>query len=90
MRSIKWLSTAILFSAVNFVLFADEKSIDSCVNRVPKNEFCFFSPCYFIGSSFFMLGNFIPDDPNPPDFVQLNFGYRITPKDVISIEAKTW
>jgi hypothetical protein len=45
---------------------------------------------YFIGSSFFMLGNFIPDDPNLPDFVQLNFGYRITPKDVISLEAKTW
>lgn len=45
---------------------------------------------YFIGSSFFILANFIPDDPNPPDFIQLNFGYRITPKDVISLEAKTW
>lgn len=45
---------------------------------------------FFIGSSLFMLGNFIPKDPNPPDFVQLNFGYRITPKDVVSIEAKTW
>lgn len=45
---------------------------------------------FFVGSTLFMLGNLIPDDPNPPDFVQLNFGYRITPKDVISIEAKTW
>lgn len=45
---------------------------------------------FFIGSSFFILGNFIPDDPNPPDFIQLNFGYRISPKDVISLEAKTW
>jgi hypothetical protein len=45
---------------------------------------------YFIGSSFTMLGNFIPDDPNPPDFVQLNIGYRITRKDVFSLEAKTW
>lgn len=44
---------------------------------------------YFVGSSFFILGNLIPDD-NPPDFAQLNFGYRITPKDVVSIEAKTW
>ncbi|MFC4874304.1 hypothetical protein [Negadavirga shengliensis] len=43
-----------------------------------------------MGSTFFMLGNFIPDDPNPPGFVQLNFGYRISPKDVISLEAKTW
>lgn len=45
---------------------------------------------FFIGSTLFMLGNLTPDDPNPPDFVQLNFGYRLTPKDVISIEAKTW
>ena len=35
-----------------------------------------------------MLGNLIPDDPNPPKFFQLNVGYRITPKDVVSIEFK--
>lgn len=35
-----------------------------------------------------MLGNLIPK--NRPDFIQLNFGYRITPKDAVSIEAKTW
>jgi hypothetical protein len=45
---------------------------------------------FYVGSSFFILLNFIPDDPNPPDFVQLNVGYRITPKNVISMEAKTW
>jgi hypothetical protein len=45
---------------------------------------------FFVGSTLWLLGNFIPDDPNPPDFVQLNFGYRITPKDVVSLEAKTW
>ncbi|WP_027418175.1 hypothetical protein [Crocinitomix catalasitica] len=43
---------------------------------------------YFIGSTLFMLGNFLPT--NKPDFVQLNLGYRITPKDVISVELKTW
>ncbi|GLR18050.1 hypothetical protein [Portibacter lacus] len=43
---------------------------------------------YFIGSTFFMLGNLLPQ--NKPDFVQLNLGYRITPKDVVSIEVKTW
>ncbi|WP_417611008.1 hypothetical protein [Owenweeksia hongkongensis] len=42
----------------------------------------------FVGSTFFMLGNFLPN--NKPDFVQLNFGYRITGKDVISLELKTW
>lgn len=43
---------------------------------------------YFIGSTFLMLGNFIPDDPNPPKFIQLNVGYRITPKDVVFLEFK--
>jgi hypothetical protein len=45
---------------------------------------------FFIGSTLWMLGNFIPDDPNPPDLVQLHFGYQITSKDVISVELKTW
>jgi hypothetical protein len=42
----------------------------------------------FIGSTFFILGNLTPQ--NRPDFVQLNFGYRVTGKDVVSIELKTW
>lgn len=45
---------------------------------------------FFVGSTLFLLGNFIPDDPNPPDFAQLNFGYRLTPKDVVSLEMNTW
>lgn len=45
---------------------------------------------YFVGSTLFVLGNFIPNDPNPPAFIQFNFGYRITPDDVISVELKTW
>lgn len=45
---------------------------------------------FFVGSTFFVLGNLIPDDPNPPGFVQLNFGIRLSPRNVVSIEAKTW
>lgn len=45
-------------------------------------------PC-FIGSTAFMLMNLIPDDESP-NFAQLNFGYRISPKDAISLELKTW
>lgn len=44
---------------------------------------------YFVGSSLFMVANLIPDD-NPPNFVQLNLGCRITQKDVITLELKTW
>ena len=43
---------------------------------------------FFVGSTLFLLGNL--DSVNPPDFVQLNLGYRITGKDVISLELKTW
>lgn len=43
---------------------------------------------WFIGSTMFLLGNLA--STNPPDFVQLNFGYRITGKDVLTLEPKTW
>ncbi len=43
---------------------------------------------FYVGSTFTMLGNFVAGPA--PKFVQLNAGYRITPKDVISIELKTW
>jgi hypothetical protein len=43
---------------------------------------------WFIGSTLFLLGNL--DKTNPPNFLQLNFGYRITGKDVIILEPKTW
>ena len=41
----------------------------------------------FIGSTFFVLANAFPD---PPHYYQLNYGYRITAKDVVSFEAITW
>ena len=43
----------------------------------------------FIGSTLFMLADFITDD-DPPGIIQLNIGYRITGKDVVSLEFKTW
>ncbi len=43
---------------------------------------------WLVGSSMFLLGNLATT--NRPDFVQLNLGYRITGKDVITLEAKTW
>lgn len=43
---------------------------------------------FFVGSSLFMVMNAVL---NPsPDFYQLNFGYWLTKKDVISLEAITW
>lgn len=50
--------------------------------QAPQDEFK-----HFIGSTLFVLFNLSPD---PPEYYQLNYGYRITPKDVLSIEAITW
>lgn len=44
---------------------------------------------YHIGSTLFMLANLV-DDPEPPKYYQLNIGYRITTKDVVSLELITW
>lgn len=41
---------------------------------------------WFVGSTLFLLGNF--DKVNNPEYIQLNAGYRITPKDVVSIRFK--
>lgn len=65
-----------LFLAYSLHLKAQYARQDSTFNR------------YFIGSSLFMLGNL--DTKNKPDFVQLNLGYRITGRDVVSLELKTW
>jgi hypothetical protein len=66
----------ILLMAYTFQIKAQDAKQDSTFKK------------WYIGSSLFMLGNFIPDDPNPPEYVQLNVGYRITPKDVVSFEFK--
>lgn len=42
----------------------------------------------FIGSTAFMLMNL--DSNERPDFYQVNLGYRLTSKDVFSLELKTW
>jgi len=55
-----------------------------------QNENSLEKECY-LGSSAFMLMNVILiNDPEPPRFYMLDFGYRITPKDVVSLEAITW
>lgn len=41
---------------------------------------------WFAGSTLYLLGNF--DKTNNPEYIQLNVGYRITPKDVVSFRFK--
>ena len=44
---------------------------------------------HFVSSSAFMLINLLPIE-DPPRFFQLNYGYKISPKDAIILEAITW
>lgn len=60
--------------AASLPIVAQDRKNDSAFKR------------WFIGSTFLLLGNF--DNVNPPEFVQINAGYRITPKDVVSFEFK--
>ncbi len=41
---------------------------------------------WFIGSTLYLLGNFT--EKHNPEYIQLNVGYRITPKDVIHLRFK--
>ncbi len=44
---------------------------------------------FFVGSTLFVFSNLF-SDKNSPDFGQLNLGYRLSPKDAVSLELKTW
>jgi hypothetical protein len=74
-KKIYWLGLALILASSLQVKAQYEKS-DSTYKR------------WFVGSTLFLLGNLAPT--NPPDFVQLNIGYRPTGKDVITLEPKTW
>ena len=41
---------------------------------------------WWVGSTLYLLGNL--DKTNNPEYVQINVGYRITPKDVVSFRFK--
>ena len=71
----KYFFISLLMLFVN--LSVRSQSIDSTENKC------------FVGSTLFVLYN-LTDDSEPPNYYQLNVGYRITPKDVISLELITW
>ena len=43
---------------------------------------------WFVGSSLLMFGNFV--QTNNPQYILLNAGYRITPKDVVSVRYERY
>jgi hypothetical protein len=68
-----WMGLALLLVS-SLELNAQDDKKDSTFKR------------WFVGSTLYLLGNF--DKVNNPEYVQLNVGYRITPKDVVSLRFK--
>lgn len=71
----KLISTTFLIAMFSTMVFCQTEKVDSTFRR------------HFITSSLFSLLNFAPD---PADFYQLGYGYFLTTKDAILIEAITW
>lgn len=45
---------------------------------------------WFVGTSLFVIIGNIADGGNPPNFAQLDIGYRLSGKDIIRLSPKTW
>ena len=81
----KLILTTIVIAMITTMAFSqDETQTDSVKVQAEKQ---LIDHRHSIGGSFFMLLNFFPD---PAAYYQINYGYRITPKDAIVVEAKTW
>lgn len=84
------LFAALIAVAVAAPLSAQELAVPAdAVGTAPHATADSTQKKYFVGSTLFMLANFVPDN-NPPNMVYLNVGYRATRKDIISVELKTW
>lgn len=74
MNTVNYLIFLLVFGYAS-VVHADDNADDE-----PEHK-------HFIGSSLFMLFNFLPE---PPSFYQLNYGHRFTKRDTLIVEAITW
>jgi hypothetical protein len=72
-KKILWISVGLIL-ANSLLVNAKNGERDSTYRR------------WYVGSSLLMLGNFAK--VNNPEYIQLNVGYRLTPKDVVSFEFK--
>ncbi len=72
----------VVLSVLTWSILTSAANSQTETSEIPKGRF-------FFGTSAFMLANLAPDK-YPPYFSQLNFGYRLTPQDTLSVEAKTW
>jgi hypothetical protein len=71
------------------IIVAGLLSVSSLLGQQDQGKWNFWDSYYkrYIGTTASMLGNLFPD---PPSLVQLNIGYWVTDRDVVSLEAITW
>lgn len=72
-KKILWIGVALLLAS-SLQVNAQSSTQDSTYKK------------WFVGSTLLMLGNF--SKVNNPEYIQLNAGYRITPKDVVQFRFK--
>ena len=78
------LSTLIIVLSIMPLFSQENNQFDSVLVPTEKQDD---TRQHFVGSSIFVLGNFLPD---PPEYIQLNYGYQFTPRDAIIFEFITW
>ncbi|MDP8206882.1 MAG: hypothetical protein P9L92_09485 [Candidatus Electryonea clarkiae] len=79
------LSTLIFCLSVTLAFSKDFTPTDSASTQTEKPVL---DQRHSVGSTIFLLGNLVPGDH--PHFMQLNYGYRLTGKEAIIVEAITW
>jgi len=72
-KKILWIGVALML-AISLQVNAQSTTQDSTYKK------------WFVGSTLLMLGNF--SKVNNPEYIQLNAGFRITPKDVVQFRFK--
>lgn len=83
-KKLKSTGITVLFTLSFMLVFGqDFDKSDSLSVQIRKQDI---SRRHAIGSSLFLLGN-LGDSVN---FIQLNYGYQLTRKDIITAEAITW
>lgn len=75
-----------LFTIITALLISNQ--LLGQLSNVSSEDRWGFEKKHYIGTQAFMIMTAVLDPS--PEFYQLNYGYRLSPKDEISIEAITW
>lgn len=81
----KSILTTILIAMITTLAISQVTNQTDFVSAQTENQDVF--KRHSIGGSLFMIMNLLPD---PAAFYQINYGYRLTQKDAIMAQAKTW